>query len=72
MKQRRRSRPHRGNRFDLAVALDNDRDPDGDSLMLAEVGKPRSGRVRLGAGGTLTYSPEPGTSGEDRFHLPGL
>ncbi len=41
-------------------------DPDGDPIRLQSFGLPAHGRLEF-AGGTLTYMPDPGFSGEDSF-----
>jgi hypothetical protein len=56
--------------------LANDSDPDGDPIVLIDVGWPAHGTVRAaglpvlrggGAPGTITYTPSPGFSGSDEF-----
>ena len=47
--------------------LGNDSDPDGDALSLAGFGQPASGTLVDNGDGTLTYTPDPGFSGEDSF-----
>lgn len=46
--------------------LANDSDPDGDVLSVVEVGTPSHGSASL-AGNVVTYTPEPGFSGQDSF-----
>jgi hypothetical protein len=55
---------------DTPLAFDplaNDSDPEGDPVRLTAFGLPRHGRLDLGADGRLTYTPDPGFSGEDSF-----
>ncbi len=42
-------------------------DPDGDPLRLEGIGMPAAGRVAVNGDGSLTYTPDPGFSGEDSF-----
>ena len=56
---------------DLSVAapgvLDNDSDPDGDSLTAGLGSEPSHGTLTLNANGSFTYSPNAGFSGSDSF-----
>ncbi len=55
---------------DTPVVLDllaNDADPDGDPLRLAGLELPAHGQLALAADGTLTYTPDPGFTGQDSF-----
>ncbi len=49
------------------AVLSNDVDPDGDALSVASIGPAGVGSVTLNADGTLTYVPEAGFTGSDRF-----
>jgi len=51
----------------VVAVLDNDTDPDGDPLVVSQVGTASHGAVVVEADGTLTYTPEPGFAGEDSF-----
>lgn len=42
----------------------NDTDPDGDPLTTSAIGTPTSGTAELNPDGTVTYTPEPGFTGE--------
>jgi len=55
---------------DTAVVIDvlaNDDDPDGDTLSVVSVGSATDGTVIDNGDGTVTYTPDPGTSGLDSF-----
>jgi len=59
-----------GTAFDTPVTIDvlaNDSDPDGDPLQLESLGFPAHGRLAVNGDGSLTYTPDPGFSGEDVF-----
>lgn len=47
--------------------LDNDNDPDGDSLTAVLVTSPPDGQLTLNADGSFTYTPDAGFSGQDTF-----
>ena len=47
--------------------LANDSDPNGDGLTLQSVGSPSNGSVVQNAGGAVTYTPNPGFTGNDSF-----
>ena len=47
--------------------LDNDSDPDFNSLSVTEVSTPRSGGAELNDDGTVTYTPDAGFEGQDSF-----
>ena len=47
--------------------LANDADPDRDALTVALASQPQHGAATVNAGGTVTYTPEVGHVGEDRF-----
>lgn len=47
--------------------LSNDTDPDGDSLRISHVGKPRSGAAKIVAG-KVVYTPKADFSGSDQFN----
>jgi RHS repeat-associated protein len=47
--------------------LSNDADIDGDALTLSAVGTPSQGNVVINNNGTVTYTPNPGFSGDDNF-----
>ncbi len=47
--------------------LDNDHDPDGNSLRLVEAAPPRRGSVAINPDQTIRYSPPAGFAGVDRF-----
>lgn len=47
--------------------LDDDSDPDGDSLTAAVVSAPDNGTLSLAANGSLSYTPAPGFNGSDSF-----
>lgn len=47
--------------------LVNDADPDGDPLTLVALGMPQHGIVAVGADQSVTYTPEAGFEGTDRF-----
>ncbi|WP_420464453.1 retention module-containing protein, partial [Panacagrimonas sp.] len=49
------------------TVLDNDTDVDGDTLTVTGVGPATDGTVVLNPNGTITYTPNPGTSGVDTF-----
>ena len=49
------------------AVLDNDSDPDGDPLTVAEVSAPAHGTAVLTEAGTVQYAPEPDYHGPDRF-----
>jgi hypothetical protein len=51
----------------LIDVLLNDRDPDGDDLILAIATQPGKGTVEIGEDGGVTYTPEPGFVGTDNF-----
>ena len=56
-------------RMDIPVTIQvvaNDRDPDGDALRVAEVAAPQNGKADID-GGYVTYTPEAGFAGTDRF-----
>ena len=48
--------------------LNNDADPDNDALSLLSVGDPNDGSAVLNNDGTITYTPDPGFRGTDRFN----
>jgi len=50
------------------LPLDNDLDPDGDALTVLSIGAPGHGTATI-EGGRVTYRPEPGYEGEDRFEV---
>jgi len=53
-----------------SVTLDlvaNDNDPDGDPLRLVALGLPAEGRIAVNPDQSVTYTPDPGFSGTDRF-----
>ena len=47
--------------------LGNDTDPDSDPLTVDSVVQPANGTVMIGAGGTVTYTPDAGFTGTDSF-----
>ncbi|MEX2139567.1 MAG: Ig-like domain-containing protein [Pirellulales bacterium] len=47
--------------------LANDTDPDGDQLMVVSVGAAASGQASIGAGGVVSYQPNPEFGGVDSF-----
>lgn len=47
--------------------LDNDTDPNNDSLSIDSVTQPANGSVTVNPDGTITYTPDPGFSGNDTF-----
>ena len=47
--------------------LANDADPDGDPLRLAALSLPAHGRIAVNPDQTVTYTPDPGFAGTDRF-----
>jgi len=47
--------------------LDNDSDPDGDTLSLASVGEATHGTMAMNDDGTVTFTPDDGFVGEDSF-----
>ena len=49
------------------AVLENDSDPDGDPLTVAEVSAPAHGTAAPAAGGTVEYTPEADFHGTDRF-----
>lgn len=49
------------------AVLDNDSDPDGDSLQVTSVGNPQNGTVQLNSDGSITYTPNADFSGNDSF-----
>ena len=49
------------------AVLDNDSDPEGDPLTVAEVSAPAHGTAVLTEAGTVQYAPEPDYHGPDRF-----
>ena len=49
------------------AVLENDSDPDGDPLTVAEISAPEHGTAVLAAGGALRYTPERDFDGTDRF-----
>ena len=49
------------------AVLANDTDPDGDPLTVIGLGQPANGNVVLNPDGTVTYTPNPGFTGQDRF-----
>jgi hypothetical protein len=56
--------------LDTPLVLDllaNDNDPDGDPLTLAGLGIPAHGSLAVAPDQTVTYTPEPGFTGEDMF-----
>ena len=55
-----------GEALQIAV-LDNDADPDGAAPRLSEVTDPANGRAAVNSDGTVTYTPNPGFVGSDRF-----
>lgn len=55
---------------DTAVAidvLDNDTDADGDALSVSAIGEAANGSVVINGNGTVSYTPNPGFSGDDSF-----
>jgi Cys-rich repeat protein len=46
---------------------DNDSDPEGDELVILRVGEPANGTVTDNGDGSVTYTPDPGFSGQDAF-----
>jgi len=56
--------------IDTAVQIDvlgNDSDPENGSLTIAVVGQPPAGTATQNANGTITYTPDSGFNGTDRF-----
>ncbi|WP_400080000.1 Ig-like domain-containing protein [Winogradskyella sp. R77965] len=49
------------------VVLANDFDPDGDPITITATTDPANGAVTLNPDGTITYTPNPGFTGEDTF-----
>jgi parallel beta-helix repeat protein len=49
------------------AVLNNDSDPDGDSVTVAGVTQPSNGTAAANANGTITYTPNPGFNGSDEF-----
>ena len=49
------------------AVLDNDTDPEGDPLTVAEISTPAHGTAVLTEAGTVQYAPEPDYHGADRF-----
>ncbi|WP_416137704.1 Ig-like domain-containing protein [Halomonas sp. HK25] len=49
------------------AVLDNDSDPDGDTLTVGAVTQPANGSVTLNPDGTLTYTPDEDFAGSDSF-----
>ena len=49
------------------AVLDNDSDPEGDPLTVAEISTPAHGAARLTGAGAVEYTPEPDYHGADRF-----
>jgi hypothetical protein len=47
--------------------LANDNDPDGDPLRLTALTVPAHGRITVAPGQTVTYTPDPGFTGQDGF-----
>lgn len=47
--------------------LGNDSDTEGDAITVDVVSDPSNGTVAIGAGGTITYTPDPDFSGADSF-----
>jgi VCBS repeat-containing protein len=52
---------------DSPGVLDNDTDPNGDSLTSVQVSDPSNGTADLNDDGSFTYMPDPGYSGSDSF-----
>jgi len=50
----------------IIPVLDNDGDPEGDSLIITSVGTGNDGTTDI-VDGTITYQPNPGFTGEDSF-----
>jgi Ca2+-binding RTX toxin-like protein len=57
--------PNRTARLDV---LQNDRDPDGDSLEVTAIGAPGHGTAVVNQFGDVDYTPQPGFVGVDRFN----
>jgi hypothetical protein len=51
----------------VVSVLNNDTDPDGDTLTVTGVSQPAHGAANVDAAGTVTYTPAPGYSGADAF-----
>ncbi|MEM7445134.1 MAG: tandem-95 repeat protein, partial [Pseudomonadota bacterium] len=51
----------------IIKVLENDSDSDGDDLSVVEFTDGANGRTFLNPDGTITYRPDPNTSGEDQF-----
>ncbi|MCI0678023.1 MAG: Ig-like domain-containing protein [Actinobacteria bacterium] len=49
------------------AVLDNDDDPDGDSLNITSVGNPPNGSAVINAGSSVTYTPDLNYDGTDAF-----
>lgn len=51
----------------IVDVLDNDSDPNGDTLTITAVGTPVNGTASANPDGTITYTPNPGFEGDDSF-----
>ena len=51
----------------VVAVLANDTDANGDALSITKAGDPPHGTATINAGGTITYSPDAGFTGEDSF-----
>jgi len=51
----------------IIPVLNNDGDPEGDSIIITSVGSGNSGTTSDNGDGTITYQPNPGFTGEDSF-----
>jgi hypothetical protein len=51
----------------IVAVLDNDLDPDGDTLSVLAIGAPARGSASLNGDGTVTYTPDSGFGGLDAF-----
>ncbi len=56
----------RGKAIDIFV-LSNDSDPDGDGLTVVSIDPPENGSAVNNPNGSITYTPDPGFKGKDRF-----
>ncbi|WP_252228327.1 Ig-like domain-containing protein [Caldicoprobacter algeriensis] len=51
----------------IIKVLDNDSDPDNDTLTITNITQPKHGKAEINSNGTITYTPESGFSGDDFF-----